>query len=166
MDASARGPAGFRGPRPRGAPHARGRPRRSDSAMLDEAWELLIRGGRDFRHAATMLVPGRMESLADVDADLVAILPLPRDAPGALGWPGRRSSWPTANVSPLARSEWTAPLRITICEDGLVRVRFGGGVVDTRVTGRVRRGKLGPGQTLCVDPAEGGGCGKTTIKAL
>src|SRR5262249_1699566 len=42
----------------------------SDSAMLDNALELLVRGGRDVRHALTMLVPEAWDGNPDLDPKL------------------------------------------------------------------------------------------------
>jgi glutamate synthase (ferredoxin) len=42
----------------------------SDSAKLDSALELLVRGGRDIRHAQAMLVPQVWEGARDVDPEI------------------------------------------------------------------------------------------------
>ena len=47
------------------------------------------------------------------------------------------------------------PLRYAVCEDGLVACASEAGAVDVTGHGKVRRGKLGPGQMLCVDPGLG-----------
>src|SRR2546422_11085104 len=57
------------------------------------------------------------------------------------------------------------PLRYAICEDGLIGCASEAGVVDVSGHGRVRRGKLGPGQMLCVDPERGGVEDNETIKS-
>src|SRR6266851_236909 len=51
------------------------------------------------------------------------------------------------------------PMRYVVCEDGLIACTSEAGSVYTRGHGRVRRGKLGPGQMICVDPPTGGGSG-------
>src|SRR6266436_10254640 len=48
------------------------------------------------------------------------------------------------------------PLRYAVCEDGLIACASEAGAVDVSGHGRVRRGKLGPGEMLCVDPEHGG----------
>jgi len=48
------------------------------------------------------------------------------------------------------------PMRYFVCEDGMVACTSEAGSVYTRGHGTVRRGKLGPGQMICVDPADGG----------
>src|SRR3990170_581542 len=62
----------------------------SDSGILDQALELLVRGGRDLRHAAAMLVPPAWEDVLDMDAEVRdffhyhACLIEPWDGPAAL----------------------------------------------------------------------------------
>jgi hypothetical protein len=48
------------------------------------------------------------------------------------------------------------PMRWEACADGLVVCASEAGAVDTTGRGEVRRGRLGPGQMLCVDPEAGG----------
>ena len=47
------------------------------------------------------------------------------------------------------------PMRWEATEDGLVVCSSEAGAVDTAGRGRVQRGRLGPGQMLCVDPERG-----------
>ncbi|MDQ3879101.1 MAG: glutamate synthase-related protein, partial [Actinomycetota bacterium] len=56
------------------------------------------------------------------------------------------------------------PLRVSICEDGLIAVASEAGAVSTRGHGRVRRTKLGPGQAFSVAPTEGGVLEDSDIK--
>jgi glutamate synthase domain-containing protein 2/glutamate synthase domain-containing protein 1/glutamate synthase domain-containing protein 3 len=131
-------------------------PDSSDSGMLDEALELLTRGGRDLRHAATMLVPSAWEGLADLDEDLRSFfryhstLMEPWDGPAALVM--------TDGVRVVAQLDRNGlrPLRLSICDDGLVVCASEVGVVPTRGHGRVERAKVGPGEIFSVDPSEGG----------
>ena len=48
------------------------------------------------------------------------------------------------------------PLRYSVCEDGFVACSSEAGSIYTRGHGQVKRGKLGPGQMLLVDPEDGG----------
>src|SRR5437763_12434463 len=57
------------------------------------------------------------------------------------------------------------PLRYAVCEDGLIACASEAGAVDVRGHGRVRRGKLAPGEMLCVDPERGGIEDDETIKS-
>ncbi|MGH2699446.1 MAG: glutamate synthase large subunit [Actinomycetota bacterium] len=128
----------------------------SDSAILDEALELLRRGGRDVQHAAAMLVPAAWEDAAHCEGDVRdffryhACLLEPWDGPAGLVFTdGKR-------VAAALDRNGLRPLRVSICDDGLVGCSSEGGAVPTRGHGRVRRLKIGPGQGFCVDPSEGG----------
>jgi glutamate synthase domain-containing protein 2/glutamate synthase domain-containing protein 1/glutamate synthase domain-containing protein 3 len=128
----------------------------SDSAILDEALELLARGGRGVQHASAMLVPGAWEDAARTDADVRdffryhACLLEPWDGPAGLVFTdGER-------VAAALDRNGLRPLRVSICDDGLVACASEAGAVPTRGHGRVRRLKIGPGQGFCVDPSEGG----------
>jgi glutamate synthase (ferredoxin) len=136
----------------------------SDSAMLDNALELLVRGGRDIRHALAMLIPEAWEGF-DVDPAVRdfyryhATLMEPWDGPAALIFTdGER-------VGALLDRNGLRPLRTAVCEDGLVACASEAGAVDVTGHGRVRRGKLGPGEMFCVDPLQGGVQDDQAIKA-
>jgi glutamate synthase (ferredoxin) len=127
----------------------------SDSAMLDNALELLVRGGRDLRQGLAMLVPEAWEGF-DVDPAVRdfyryhACLMEPWDGPAGLVFTdGTR-------VGAALDRNGLRPLRYAVCEDGLIACASEAGAVDVGGHGRVRRGKLGPGEMLCVDPERGG----------
>ncbi|HEV8250013.1 MAG TPA: glutamate synthase large subunit, partial [Gaiellaceae bacterium] len=127
----------------------------SDSALLDNALELLVRNGRDVRHAAAMLVPqawqGNPELADDVRAfyRYQACLAEPWDGPAGLVFTDGRV------VGARLDRNGLRPLRLAADADGLVVCSSEAGVVD--LEGRlVRRGKLGPGQMVVVDPAGAG----------
>src|SRR2546425_631843 len=129
--------------------------RGSDSAMLDNALELLVRGGRDIREGLAMLVPEAWEGF-DVDPTVRdfyryhACLMEPWDGPAGLVFTdGTR-------VGAVLDRNGLRPLRYAVCEDGLIACASEAGAVDVSGHGRVRRGKLGPGEMLCVDPEHGG----------
>jgi glutamate synthase domain-containing protein 2/glutamate synthase domain-containing protein 1/glutamate synthase domain-containing protein 3 len=127
----------------------------SDSAMIDNAVELLVRGGRNLCHALAMLVPAAVEH--DPEADLVlrdfyryhACLTEPWDGPAGLVFTDG------VQVGAALDRNGLRPLRYEVCEDGLVVCASEVGAVDVAGHGRVRRGRLGPGQMLCVDPERG-----------
>jgi glutamate synthase (ferredoxin) len=134
----------------------------SDSAMLDEAVELLSREGqvaggtRDVRHAIAMLVPAAWEGGHVDDHDVAAFyryhaaLMEPWDGPAALVFSDG------VGVGASVDRNGLRPLRYAACADGLVVCASEAGVVDTDGRGLVRRGALGPGGMLWVDPREGG----------
>jgi glutamate synthase (ferredoxin) len=134
----------------------------SDSAMLDNAVELLTREGadpdepRDVRQVMAMLVPAAWEGLPDVDEDVRgfyrwhAAIMEPWDGPAALIFTDG------VRVGACLDRNGLRPMRWYECEDGLVACSSEAGSVDVSGRGRVRRGKLGPGQMIVVDPADGG----------
>jgi glutamate synthase (ferredoxin) len=120
--------------------------------MLDNALELLVRGGRDVRHALHMLIPSFWEERDDISQDLRGFyryhscLIEPWDGPaGIIFTDGIR-------VGAALDRNGLRPLRFQICEDGLVVVSSEVGTVDLEEHGAVKRGKLGEGQLICVDP--------------
>ncbi len=127
-------------------------PSGSDSAMLDNALELLVRGGRDVRHSVHMLVPDSWESRDDTSPELRAFyryhscLIEPWDGPAGLIFTDG------VRVGASLDRNGLRPLRYQICEDGLVVVSSEVGTVDVSGRGAVQRGKLAEGQMFCVDP--------------
>ncbi len=125
----------------------------SDSAMLDNAVELLVRAGRDIRHVMAMLVPEAWEDaehLPEPVRDFYAYhagLTEPWDGPAGLVFTdGER-------VGACLDRNGLRPLRYAVSSDGLVVCSSEAGVVD--LTDTVTRGRLGPGQMICVDPRFG-----------
>ena len=136
----------------------------SDSGILDQALEFLVRGGRDLNHAAAMLVPSAWEDVVGMYPEVRdffhfhACLIEPWDGPAGLVFSdGRR-------VAAALDRNGLRPLRVSICDDGLVACSSEAGAVQTRGHGRVRRLKIGPGEAFCVDPAEGGALTDGEIK--
>jgi glutamate synthase domain-containing protein 2/glutamate synthase domain-containing protein 1/glutamate synthase domain-containing protein 3 len=130
-------------------------PDASDSGKLDNAVELLVRGGRDLRHALAMLVPA-VEPLPEDDRQDLrdfyryhACLTEPWDGPAGLVFTDGRLVGAALDRNGLRPMRWEAT------EDGLVVCASEAGAVDTAGRGQVRRGRLGPGQMLCVDPQRG-----------
>jgi glutamate synthase (ferredoxin) len=127
-------------------------PRGSDSAMLDNVLELLVRGGRDVRHALAMLVPEAWEGNTELDPAVRdffryhAGLCEPWDGPAALVFTDGRVVGATLDRNGLR------PLRYAVRGD-LVVCASEAGVAD--LAGPVRRGRLGPGEMLAVDPDSG-----------
>jgi glutamate synthase (ferredoxin) len=129
--------------------------RDSDSGQIDSAVELLVRGGRDIRHAVAMLVPEAWESARDLDPEVRgfyryhACLVEPWDGPAGLIFTDG------VGVGAGLDRNGLRPLRWAVCEDGLVVCCSEAGAVDVRGHGAVRRGRLGPGEMLFVDPTRG-----------
>ena len=127
-------------------------PEDSDSGKLDAAVELLVSGGRDVRHAIAMLVPEAWEGSRDLRADVRdfyryhACLAEPWDGPAGLIFTDGRRAGAALDRNGLR------PLRFQICDDGFVVCASEVGAVPIGGHGKVRRGRLGPGEMLCVDP--------------
>jgi len=128
----------------------------SDSAMLDNALEVLVRNGRDVRHAVTMLVPRAWEGNPELDDDVRAFfryhacLTEPWDGPAGVVFTDG------GVVGARLDRNGLRPLRIAVCDDGLVVCASEAGTVDLAGGRRVRRGRLGPGEMIAIDPAGAG----------
>ncbi len=131
-------------------------PSDSDSGKLDCAVELLLRGGRDLRHAVAMLVPEAWEGSRDLPADVRdfyryhACLSEPWDGPAGLIFTDG------VRIGAALDRNGLRPLRYQVCDDGFVVACSEVGAVPVAGHGKVRRGRLGPGEMLCVDPERGG----------
>ena len=125
----------------------------SDSAMLDNALELLVREGRDVRHALAMLVPEAWEGNPELDPEVRdfyryhAGLVEPWDGPAGLVFSDGRV------VGARLDRNGLRPLRYAV-GGSLVVCASEAGALDLP-EGTVRRGRLGPGQMIAVDPERG-----------
>jgi glutamate synthase domain-containing protein 2/glutamate synthase domain-containing protein 1/glutamate synthase domain-containing protein 3 len=128
----------------------------SDSAMLDNALELLVRGGRDVRHAVAMLVPEAWEGNEELGEYVRGFyryhstLLEPWDGPAGIVFTDGRV------VGAALDRNGLRPLRYAVVEGGPVVCASEAGAIPLPNDVRVARGKLGPGQIIAVDPAAGG----------
>ena len=80
-------------------------PEDSDSGKLDNAVELLVRGGRDLRHAVAMTIPESWENISDIAAGwrdfyrYHACLLEPWDGPPASSSQTAAGSWPPSTAT-------------------------------------------------------------------
>ncbi|HEY79812.1 MAG TPA: glutamate synthase large subunit [Caldilineae bacterium] len=127
----------------------------SDSAMLDNAVEALVRRGRELRHAIMMLTPEAWEHVKDMPPALRAFyryhaaLTEPWDGPAALVFTDGRVAGASLDRNGLR------PLRYLRTLDGLLIASSEAGVIPIPAARITRRGKLGPGQMLLVDTHRG-----------
>ncbi|GIU94859.1 MAG: glutamate synthase [Gaiellaceae bacterium] len=128
----------------------------SDSALLDNALEHLVRGlGKEVAEAVSMLVPPAWQNdprLAPEVRDLHryhALLCEPWDGPAALCFTDGRTCGAALDRNGLR------PLRVAVGSDGVVAVASEAGAVPLPDGAAVRRGRLGPGGILVVDPDRG-----------
>jgi glutamate synthase domain-containing protein 2/glutamate synthase domain-containing protein 1/glutamate synthase domain-containing protein 3 len=126
----------------------------SDSALLDNALELLVLAGRDVREAMTMLVPPSWQNDPRIDDDVRAMhryhamLVEPWDGPAGLVYTDGVVCGAALDRNGLR------PLRVAVAGD-VVTVASEIGAVPLPEGVPVRRGRLGPGQQLSVDPERG-----------
>jgi glutamate synthase (ferredoxin) len=129
--------------------------RGSDSAILDNALELTVIGGRDIRHALAMLVPEAWEKVQDLPPawrdfyQYHAQLVEPWDGPAALTFSDGRI------VGTALDRNGLRPARYLLTDDGLVISGSEVGAVPVDEARVVHKGKLGPGQMIAVDTAAG-----------
>ena len=128
----------------------------SDSALLDNALELLVRGrGKDLAEAVSLLVPPAWQNDPRLDPEVRdfhrygALLTEPWDGPAALCFTDGRVSGAALDRNGLR------PLRVAVTGDGLVAVASEAGAVPLPEGVSIRRTRLGPGGILTVDPERG-----------
>ena len=130
-------------------------PGSSDSAALDAAFELFVRGGRELPVAKTALIPEAWQSNAFVEEDMRDLysywdsLMEPWDGPAAIcGFGGR---WAIAGMD----RNGLRPLRYTVTGDGLLIAGSETGMVRVDEAMVVEKGRVGPGRMIAVDLQEG-----------
>ncbi|MBO1073192.1 glutamate synthase large subunit [Roseomonas marmotae] len=123
----------------------------SDTATLDNVFELLVRGGRDAPMAKAMLIPESIGSNATMPRehqDLFlycnAVME-PWDGPAAIAATDGR--WAVAGLD----RNGLRPMRYTITSDKLLIVGSETGMVKLREDEILAKGRLGPGQSIAVD---------------
>ncbi len=123
----------------------------SDSAIMDNVLELLLRTGRDIHHAVAMLIPEAWENLVDIHPQRHAFyryhaaLMEPWDGPAAVVFSdGRR-------VGASLDRNGLRPLRYLTTDTNLVVAASEAGVVTLDEGSIVTKGKLRPGQMVLVD---------------
>ena len=127
----------------------------SDSAMLDNATELLMMGGREISHAIAMLAPSAWEKTPDLPEAVRdfyayhACISEPWDGPAALVFTDGRTVGASLDRNGLR------PCRYLITEDGLVAATSEAGAVRVDNAQIIAKGKLGPGQMIAVDTVNG-----------
>ncbi len=123
----------------------------SDSASLDNIFELLVAAGRDAPHAMMMLVPqawGRKYHMGhDVRAfyEYHSALMEPWDGPAAVAFTDGIGLGAALDRNGLRPARWT------LTKDGLFVLASETGVLDIPAESVVRRGRLRPGSLLWLD---------------
>jgi len=123
----------------------------SDSAALDNVFELLVLSGRDPLHAMMMLVPEAYQQKSEMPPEVGAFyeyhaaLMAPWDGPAALVFSDGRIAAAALDRNGLR------PLRYWITADGLVILASETGLTDVPRSRVVESGRLGPGRLIAVD---------------
>ncbi|OIO97107.1 MAG: glutamate synthase subunit alpha [Anaerolineae bacterium CG2_30_64_16] len=129
----------------------------SDSAMFDNALELLVLGGYPLAHAIMMMIPepwenGCAQTMSDARRafyEYHSCLMEPWDGPAAVAFTDGTV------VGAVLDRNGLRPSRYYLTEDGLVILASEVGVIDLPPHTIRRKGRLGPGQMLLVDTAAG-----------
>jgi glutamate synthase domain-containing protein 2/glutamate synthase domain-containing protein 1/glutamate synthase domain-containing protein 3 len=127
----------------------------SDSAMLDNAVELLHLAGRELPHVLAMLVPEAWASDATMDPDRRAFyeyhasLMEPWDGPAAIAFTDGRLIGATLDRNGLR------PARYLVTQGGLLIMASEAGVLPVAPEEVRVKGRLQPGRMLLVDTGEG-----------
>ncbi|HEY4250464.1 MAG TPA: glutamate synthase central domain-containing protein, partial [Roseomonas sp.] len=123
----------------------------SDTASLDNVFELLVRGGRDAPMAKAMLIPeslGNNATMPEAHRDLFlycnAVME-PWDGPAAIAATDGR--WVVAGLD----RNGLRPLRYTMTRSGLLIVGSETGMVKVAEDSVIAKGRVGPGQCVGVD---------------
>jgi glutamate synthase (NADPH/NADH) large chain len=127
----------------------------SDSAMFDNVFELLVRGGRTAPMVKCLMVPESIGQNTSMPAAHRAMfwyfntIMAPWDGPAAIAATDGR--WVVAGMD----RNGLRPMRFTITDDGLLVVGSEAGMVRIPEETIREKGRVGPGQLIAVDMAEG-----------
>ena len=130
-------------------------PRGSDSMSLDNVLELLTHSGRDILHAMMCLIPEAYEQISDMPDVLKACYQYlscvsePWDGPAAVAFTDG------VVVGASLDRNGLRPARYKVTEDGTVVMGSEVGIIELDDSRVVEKGRLGPGQMIAVDTAEG-----------
>ena len=127
----------------------------SDSAMIDNALELLIKGGRETPHAMMMLIPEawssheHMEDYKKAFYEFHATLMEPWDGPASIVFTDGRY------VGGVLDRNGLRPSRYYVTHDDLVVMASEAGVLKVAAENVRYKGRLQPGRMFLVDTEEG-----------
>ncbi|MFT5882128.1 MAG: glutamate synthase domain-containing protein 2/glutamate synthase domain-containing protein 1 [Crocinitomicaceae bacterium] len=127
----------------------------SDSASLDHAFELLALSGRSIEHSMCMLVPPAFINDKDISEELQGFYDYhssfaePWDGPAGLVYTDGTKICASLDRNGLR------PSRYALTEDGLLYIGSEAGAIQLDETSIVAKGRLGPGQMLLANLADG-----------
>ncbi|MBI4198462.1 MAG: glutamate synthase large subunit, partial [Chloroflexi bacterium] len=130
-------------------------PGASDTATIDNAFELLALSGRELPHVMAMLIPEAWEGAADISPERRAFyeyhsfLMEPWDGPALIAFTdGKRIG---ANLD----RNGLRPFRYTVTKDNLIVMASEAGVLSIPPGRVLYKGRLRPGRMMLIDPEEG-----------
>ncbi len=127
----------------------------SDSAALDNVFELLVRAGRPLPMAKALMVPeawSNRDTMPKAHRDLYSYcnsVMEPWDGPAALAMTD--GEWVLAAMD----RNGLRPMRFAVTKSGLIAVGSEAGMVRFDDSDIIEKGRLGPGEMLAVNLAEG-----------
>ncbi|MDE2125620.1 MAG: glutamate synthase large subunit [Armatimonadetes bacterium] len=127
----------------------------SDSAMLDQAFELLVMGGRSMAHAVMMLMPEAWGNDEGMDPDRRAFYEYaacqmePWDGPAAVTFTDGKS------IGAVLDRNGLRPARYLVTDDDVVVLSSETGVLEIDPRHVVKKGRLQPGRIFLVDTESG-----------
>ncbi|MCY3744235.1 MAG: glutamate synthase large subunit [Candidatus Poribacteria bacterium] len=130
-------------------------PHGSDSMSLDSVLELLTHSDRDILHAMMCLIPEAYEQISDMPDVLKACYEYlscvsePWDGPAAVAFTDG------VVVGASLDRNGLRPARYKVTEDGTVVMGSEVGIIELDDSCVVEKGRLGPGQMIAVDTAQG-----------
>ena len=127
----------------------------SDSATIDNAFELISMGGRDLPHTMTMLIPGAWEDNNQITEEIKSFYKYhacfmePWDGPAAMAFTdGTR-------VGAVLDRNGLRPARYIVTKSGFVIMASEVGVLDEKPEDIEHSGRLEPGKIFYIDTMEG-----------
>ncbi|MDP3419012.1 glutamate synthase large subunit [Falsiroseomonas sp.] len=136
----------------------------SDTATLDNVFELLVRGGRDAPMAKSMLIPeslGSNATMPDAHREMFlycnAVME-PWDGPAAIA--ATDGKWVIGGLD----RNGLRPMRYSITTDNILIIGSETGMVKVDENRVVAKGRVGPGQCVGVDLSTGRFYGDTELK--
>ncbi len=130
-------------------------PGASDSAILDNAVELLYHGGRSLPHVMSMLIPEAWQNHATMSEEKKAFyqyhacLSEPWDGPASIPFSDGTC------VGAVLDRNGLRPSRYTVTKDGFVIMGSETGVLEIDPANVVQKGRLQPGRMFLVDMSKG-----------
>ena len=130
-------------------------PNGSDSAMFDNALELLVLAGRPLTHAMMMMIPEPWSNHESMDPqrrafyEYHACLMEPWDGPAAI------CATDGKQIAAILDRNGLRPSRFWVTKDDLVIMGSEAGVLDIPSADVVRKGRLQPGRMFLVDTEQG-----------